>query len=153
MLIGLPVFQELVARRLSVPALAHPSFAGAGRLPEPLLLGRIFRLLGADAVIFANYGGRFSHTRAHCLEVAARLREPWHDLAPALPTPAGGMRPDRVPELYDAFGPDTGLLVGGALLEADDLSAAARSFVQRVSEGAPAARAAERPAALHPETL
>src|SRR5207245_10932009 len=53
-LIGMPVFHELVTVHLDVPVIAHPAYAGAVRVAPPLLLGKIFRWLGADAVIFPN---------------------------------------------------------------------------------------------------
>ena len=43
-----------------------PSFGGAARIAPPLLFGRLFRLLGADAPIFVNYGGRFAYPQADC---------------------------------------------------------------------------------------
>ena len=41
---------------LDVPVLAHPAYAGATRVAPPLLLGKLFRMLGADAMIYPNYG-------------------------------------------------------------------------------------------------
>ena len=29
--------------------MAHPTFAGAARIAPPLLIGKVFRMLGADA--------------------------------------------------------------------------------------------------------
>jgi ribulose-bisphosphate carboxylase large chain len=59
MLVGIPAFIESQVD-LDLPLLAHPAFAGAGRIAPPLLLARLFRLFGADATIFPNHGGRFS---------------------------------------------------------------------------------------------
>ena len=119
-----------VAREAGVPILAHPALAGAGRIAPPLLLGRLFRLFGADATIFPNAGGRFGYSPATCAAIARAAREPWCGLAPALPVPAGGMSVERVPELREAFGDDTMLLVGGSLLVAGDaLEARCRAFV------------------------
>ena len=42
--------------------------------------GTLFRLFGADAVIFPNHGGRFIYTRSTCGAIAARLREPLAEL-------------------------------------------------------------------------
>jgi ribulose-bisphosphate carboxylase large chain len=98
--------------------MAHPSFAGTVQLTPPALFGKLFRLFGADAVIFASYGGRFGSTRAESVQVATWLRQTWGPLRPALPVLGGGMRVARVPELVAAFGPDVVLLVGGNLLEA-----------------------------------
>jgi NAD(P)-dependent dehydrogenase (short-subunit alcohol dehydrogenase family) len=49
--------QALVREHSDLAFLAHPSLAGA-RMAPVALLGRLFRALGADAVIFPNHGGR-----------------------------------------------------------------------------------------------
>jgi ribulose-bisphosphate carboxylase large chain len=137
MLLGLPAFFELVDAHLEVPVLAHPSFGGAARIHPVALFGRLFRLFGADAVIFANYGGRFSYTREVCGALAAALRAPWASYRSAFPTPAGGMRVESAPELVSFFGLDTILLVGGSLLLAeDDLLDRTRAFTESVREAA-----------------
>jgi ribulose-bisphosphate carboxylase large chain len=139
MIVGLPAFADLVDEFPDFVYLAHPSFGGAARITPPLLFGRIFRLLGADAPIFVNYGGRFAYSQAQCGELAAAARAPWGNLLPALPVPAGGMRLDRVDELLDFYGPDTMLLIGGNLLlaEGDALLARAREFVSAVDRSTP----------------
>jgi ribulose-bisphosphate carboxylase large chain len=138
MVVGLPAFRDLVDEFPGFVYLAHPSFGGAARIAPPLLFGRIFRLLGADAPIFVNYGGRFAYPQDECGALAAAARAPWGDLRPALPVPAGGMRLDRVDELLDFYGPDTMLLIGGNLLlaEGDALLARAREFVDKVRAAA-----------------
>ncbi len=136
MLLGLPTFHELVQQHLSVPVLAHPSFMGTPKIAMPVL-AKLLRLYGADAVIFVNYGGRFSYPPADCRTFAETLRMPWHNFAPSLPTPAGGMTVERAPELVEFFGVDTMLLIGGSLLEAgDDLLARSRSFQDAVKAAA-----------------
>ena len=42
--------------------IAHPSMGGAARIAPPLLLGKLFRLIGTDAVVFPNHGGRFGYS-------------------------------------------------------------------------------------------
>jgi ribulose-bisphosphate carboxylase large chain len=115
--------------------LAHPSFLGGftagashGIAPD-VLFGTLLRLAGADATIFPSWGGRFSLTREECLAVAEAARRPLYDLAPALPTPGGGMSIDRAPELLAAYGPDTLFLVGGDLRRGDDPRRAAERLV------------------------
>jgi len=140
-LLGIPAFAELVAERIAVPVLAHPAYAGAARVAPPLLLGRLFRLLGADAVIYPNYGGRFSWSKERCAAIARACRTPWGEVRPAMPVPAGGMSVERVSELVELYGTDAMLLIGGSLLAAGDaLLARTREFVARVS----AARAPQR---------
>ena len=133
MLVGLPVFGEM-RDRVDVALLAHPSFAGASRIAPPLLLGRIFRMLGADATIFPNHGGRFSYSRDTCLAIARAAREPWEGFAATLPVPAGGMTLARVDDVIEEYGVDTMLLIGGGLLTAGDaLLDESRAFVERVA--------------------
>jgi S-methyl-5-thioribulose 1-phosphate isomerase len=132
MLVGIPAFMELQVE-LDIPLMAHPAFAGAGRIAPALLLGKLFRLFGADATIFPNHGGRFSYGRETCLAIAAAAREPWQALRPTLPVPAGGMTVERVREMVDGYGHDTMLLIGGALLSAGArLLEKSRDFVESV---------------------
>lgn len=130
MVSGLGALQELTAEGL--PLLAHPALGGAARIAPEALIGKLFRLAGADAVIFPNHGGRFSYTPQTCAAIATAARAPWGELRSALPVPAGGMTPTRVDEMLTFYGTDVMLLIGGALLEADDLRAAAQAFVRRV---------------------
>jgi len=120
MLLGLPAVYDLTRHHLDVPVLAHPSFAGGPRIRPEALLGKLFRLFGADAVIFPNYGGRFHFTPADCTRIADALRADWPPFRPALPIPAGGMNIERAEEMISFFGLDTMLLIGGSLLEAGD---------------------------------
>jgi len=125
----------LVAREAGVPILSHPALAGIARIAPPLLLGKLFRLFGADATIFPNAGGRFSYSRETCLAIADAARTSWAGLAPCLPVPAGGMSVERVPELRATFGADTMLLIGGSLLAAGDaLAQRCADFVTAVRE-------------------
>ena len=134
MLVGLPAFVEM-RRESGLALLAHPAFAGASRVAPALLLGKLFRLLGADATIFPNHGGRFSYGRDTCLAIAGAAREPWENLRPIVPVPAGGMSVERVPEMIADYGTDTMLLIGGGLLAAGDaLPERSREFARKVRE-------------------
>ena len=134
MLAGIPSFIELRSE-LGLPILAHPAFGGANRIAPPLLLARLFRLFGADATIFPNHGGRFSYSRATCLGIASTAREPWANVRPILPVPAGGMTVERVPEMLSGYGEETMLLIGGGLLAAGvQLLEKSREFVRKVAE-------------------
>ena len=48
MLVGLAVFADLVSAFPDLLFVAHPSFGGAARIAPPLLVGTLFRWLGAD---------------------------------------------------------------------------------------------------------
>ena len=134
LLAGVSTLQALVTEFPDIAFMAHPSFGGAARVAPDLLIGKLFRLLGADAVIFPTHGGRFGYTPETCRRLANTARAPLHDLLPALPVPAGGMALSRVPEILDFYGPDTMLLIGGSLLAArEHLTAETAAFTSRVA--------------------
>jgi len=114
---------------------AHPSFTGGARISPPLY-ARLYRLFGADAVIFATFGGRFGYSQATCRAIADASREPLGDLLPAAPVPAGGLTLRRVAETLDFYGQDTMLLIGGDLLlaEHDRIADETRAFVRAVED-------------------
>lgn len=62
MIAGVANFTALRREFDSIAWLGHPALAGT-QIAAPALLGRLFRLFGADAVIFPNHGGRFSFAR------------------------------------------------------------------------------------------
>jgi ribulose-bisphosphate carboxylase large chain len=133
MVVGLATFHTLVREHPTVAFIAHPSMAGASRIAPALLLGKLFRMLGADAVIFPNYGGRFGYSLETCRHLAQTARGDWEGLRSSVPVPAGGMTPKRVPEMLDFYGADTMLLIGGGLLVARDrIVEETRAFVTGV---------------------
>jgi ribulose-bisphosphate carboxylase large chain len=132
MLVGPAVFEWIVweAHVRGLFVLAHPALSG-GRMAPEFLLGSLFRLLGADGVIFVNHGGRFGAPPESCAALALNLRKAAEGRKPALPIPAGGMSTDRVAEIVRFYGPDVALLISGALYPADGgLDGRARTFVQ-----------------------
>ena len=134
MILGLSNFNRLVRDLPGRACFAHPAMAGAARIAPPLLLGKLFRMFGADATIFPNHGGRFGYSPETCKGIADEARHPWQALKRTMPCPAGGMTIDRVPEILDFYGPDTMLLIGGALLAAGDrLTAEAVALQARVA--------------------
>ena len=118
MIMGFSNFVTLVREHPGVAFFAHPTMAGAARIAPPLLIGKLFRLLGADAVVFPNHGGRFGYSRDTCRSLAHAALQDWDGLRPCVPVPAGGMTPARVPEMLDFYGADIMLLIGGGLLAA-----------------------------------
>ena len=134
MIVGVSNFHRLVREFPDMAFFGHPAMAGASRIAPPLLLGKLFRLFGADVTIYPNYGGRFSYSPETARAVAHAARCDWFGLRRCLPSPAGGMTLDRVPEILDFYGPDTMLLIGGSLLSARDrLTEATAEFVERVA--------------------
>ena len=137
MILGLSNFRDLVDGHPSVSFFAHPALAGASRIDPALLFGKIFRMLGADAIIFPNHGGRFGYSAETCRRIADAARAPWHGREAAIPVPAGGMTTHRVGEMLDFYGADVMLLIGGALLEArEHLREATTAFVAAVHQHA-----------------
>lgn len=135
MVVGLPAFHALVKEFPDTGFMAHPALAGAARIAPPLLLGKLFRLFGADATVFPNYGGRFSYSPETCKALAGAALAPWDGLGPTLPVPAGGMTVDRVPEMLEFYGANTMLLIGGGLLAARErLTEETAAFVRRVAD-------------------
>jgi ribulose-bisphosphate carboxylase large chain len=138
MLLGLPFMAEIVSQHATVPIIAHPSFGGATRIAPELLYGKLFPLYGADATIFANFGGRFAYSRDTCRDLATALTSPSVPyLMPTLPMPAGGIKYENVAEILSFYGHEVILLIGGGLYEAgDDIALRARTqeFVRHVAE-------------------
>lgn len=138
MLLGMPLLAEVVARHAKVPILGHPSLGGATRIAPELLYGKLFPLYGADAAIFANFGGRFAYSRETCGNLARQLTQPTvPGLIPTLPMPAGGIKYHQVADVLSFYGREVILLIGGGLYEAGDdtaLRARAEEFVRHVGE-------------------
>jgi ribulose-bisphosphate carboxylase large chain len=138
MLLGLPTFFEL-CRNACVPVIAHPAFAGALRIAPEALFGTLFRLFGADAVIFVSFGSRFRRSEDECRRIALRLRGPLEGCLPSLPVPAGGIEVESAAQTVRCYGSDAMLLVGGSLQrEAGAILERSRRFVDAVHEAAAA---------------
>jgi len=118
MIAGVSTFHALVRENPGFAFMGHPALTGPGYIAPPFLFGKLFRLFGADASVFANHGGRFGYTPATCAALAKTALAPWGDVKPAVPVPAGGMTLARVPEMLQFYGQDVMLLIGGDLLSA-----------------------------------
>ena len=120
MICGFPAMQALVRDFPDMAFMAHPSLGGAARIAPELLIGKLFRLMGADAVIFPSFGGRFGYSPKTCGLLARNARRTDEGMKAAMPVPAGGMTVERTREILDFYGEDTMLLIGGNLLLARD---------------------------------
>ena len=133
MIMGWSNFSCLVRENPQIAFIAHPSMAGVARIAPALLIGKLFRLLGADAVVFPNHGGRFGYSPDTCRALARAALTRSDVLRPCVPVPAGGMSTARVREMLEFYGADVMLLIGGALLEARaQLERATSAFVAEV---------------------
>ena len=117
---GVSTFHALVRENPDFAFMGHPALTGPGYIAPPFLFGKLLRLWGADAVVFANHGGRFGFTPGTCKALAVTALGPLGDLKAAIPVPAGGMTLARVPEMLAFYGKDVMLLIGGDLLSAGD---------------------------------
>lgn len=135
MICGFPAMQTLRRTFPEMAFFAHPSMGGAARIAPDLLIGGLFRLIGADAVIFPSFGGRFGYSRETCGNLAANARRTGDGMKAALPVPAGGMTLARTGEILDFYGRDTMLLIGGNLLLAGDrITEETARFVRAVGD-------------------
>jgi len=133
MIAGFSNVHRLVQENPGIAFVAHPTMGGAARVAPPLLLGKLFRMLGADAVVFPNHGGRFGYSPDTCRRIAQTALAERDGLRPCVPVPAGGMTTDRVAEMLDFYGADIMLLIGGGLLDARErLVEATSAFVAEV---------------------
>jgi ribulose-bisphosphate carboxylase large chain len=133
MILGLSNFNQLVKEHPGIAFFAHPAMAGAARIAPALLIGKLFRVLGADAVVFPHHGGRFGYSPDICRALARAALQKREQTKACVPVPAGGMSLDRVSEMLDFYGAEVMLLIGGALLAAgEQLSEAVADFVAEV---------------------
>lgn len=106
---------------IALPVLCHPALSGTftvsreNGMSHYLVFSQLPRLCGADAVIFPNYGGRFSFTADDCQSIINGAVVEMDRIAPAFPMPGGGMNEERVPEMLEFYGKDVIFLIGGAL--------------------------------------
>lgn len=122
----------------TLPIVSHPAFSGANVVSPDCgfshraFFGTLHRLMGADAVIYPNFGGRFGFTRGECLSIAEACATDLGGPKAIAPAPGGGMTLARIPEMRDAYGKDVMYLIGGALLREPNLLDACRRLVDAV---------------------
>ncbi|NOV17501.1 transcriptional regulator [Ensifer adhaerens] len=123
----------------TLPIVSHPAFSGANVVsPDTGFSHRCFygalqRLMGADAAIYPNFGGRFGFTREECQSIAKACADDMGGPKAIVPAPGGGMNLSRVPEMREAYGNDVMYLIGGALLQDTDIVSASRRIVEAVA--------------------
>ncbi|NEI73780.1 transcriptional regulator [Rhizobium lusitanum] len=138
-LAGYDVIRTLAADPdFTLPIISHPAFSGANVVSPDCgfshraFFGALHRLMGADAVIYPNFGGRFGFTREECLSIARACSAELGGLKAIVPAPGGGMTLNRVAEMREAYGNDIMYLVGGALLQETSLVEACRRLFAAV---------------------
>ena len=122
-----------------LPIVSHPAFSGANVIaPEigfshAFYYGQLQRLMGVDAVVYPNFGGRFGFSVEECQSIVAGCDADFAGLRPILPTPGGGMSIEKAPGMAKVYGQGVIYLIGGALLsEPDDLEGACRRLAHAV---------------------
>jgi ribulose-bisphosphate carboxylase large chain len=138
MIMGLDTARAL-ASDYELLLMAHPALTGSYTNSEyqgiehGVLLGTIFRLMGADISIFPNVGGRFANQAGDCASICARLRAPLGNLRTAWPCPAGGMHLSNLETMATDYGADSVFLVGGALLgHAEKIRSSTSAFLDEI---------------------
>jgi ribulose-bisphosphate carboxylase large chain len=139
-----------LARKYGLAVMAHPSFSGThfhdpehGMTPA-MLLGRLFRVFGADISVFPNAGGRFTFSDEECRDLAIAMQEPLGDVRPGFPSPAGGMSIERIDSMVASFDHDAVFLIGGALMRhSPDPEVGARAFIAGIETAVATEKAAE----------
>lgn len=130
---------------LALPLFSHPALLGSfvsgtdRGIAQRVVFGQVPRLVGADASIYVNYGGRFAFSREDCRAAAEAAGMPLGRLRPNLPMPGGGMTLDRLPEMYRFYGREIIFLVAGGLYthgpDLEDTSRRFRELAQELSAG------------------
>ena len=137
--LGLDTVRALGARHELV-LMGHPSLTGGltRGLDPSLVFGTLFRLAGVDVSVFPDASGRFGFDPAACRAIHRRLAAPLGGLSPAWPCPAGGLQLHGIEAAGQGYGPDSVLLVGGALLgHAPRVEDGTRVFAERIARSFP----------------
>jgi len=141
-LTGLAALTSLAESSIDLPIMAHPAFSGpytinqnSGIAPD-IYFGKLWRALGADAVIYPNSGGRFSYSVEECQLINTRCREPFSDFKSAFPVPGGGINRESVSDWKKRYGIETIFLIGGSLyLHPEGIETAVREFQKTIDNG------------------
>jgi 2,3-diketo-5-methylthiopentyl-1-phosphate enolase len=142
---GLDAVQALAEADLGVPILVHTAgietftTPTAGGYGHRLLLGRLARLAGADAVLSSTPWAPRPLEMARYRAVLEGCRDDWQGLLPTLPMVGGGIRADHIAPLVDVGGMDLMIGVGGAIQGHPEGTAAGGRAVMR-AVGAAVAR-------------
>jgi len=120
---GLSVLSNLRSSNYKIPIIVHPAFAGSlfmnprHGISAPMLIGGLWRALGADFVIYPNIDGRFSFTEKVCRATADFARNKHIPFRQAFPMPGGGIQRNNVNKWVNLYGKDLVLLIGGSLYQ------------------------------------
>jgi 2,3-diketo-5-methylthiopentyl-1-phosphate enolase len=148
-MVGLDMVQDVVeALDGALPVIGHTAgldlFGGRDGLsvaPE-VLVGRLTRLAGADAVLIGSPWARRSTPEPLWRRMAALLRDEWSGLTPAFPVVGGGVVPEQLGDVVRMLGIDAIVTAGGAINgHPDGAEAGARAMMHALDEAVAAAGA------------
>lgn len=140
--VGLDPLADLAGSEPGVPIFVHTAgvetFTGGSRsgYGHALLLGRLLRLAGADAVLTSTPLATRPLPPPIFEATIDRLRSPWLEVPPSMPVVGGGLRADHAPALYRWLGPNAIIGVGGAIQGHPDGAAAGVRAVLRAIDRA-----------------
>jgi len=138
MLVGFDTVRY-ISETYKIVMIGHPALTGTffhspthGMTPA-VLLGTLFRLIGADILVFPNAGGRFFFTEKECSDLASALKIKLGPIKPSFPCPAGGMSFEKIKDLSKEYGKDSVMLIGGALMRhSPDRAQGVAAFMDRI---------------------
>lgn len=144
--VGLDAVAALAESALGVPIFAHTAgvetLTGPAGFGHALLVGRLLRMVGADAVLVSTpFAPRPLSDRVFRASVE-RMRDPWFGRLPTMPVVGGGLTADHVAALVGALGIDQIINVGGAIQGHPEGAAAGARVVRSAIDAAVAAHAA-----------
>jgi ribulose-bisphosphate carboxylase large chain len=121
-LVGFDVARRLAEwDELGLPIIGHPALIGSYVVSPTngfsfyALFGQVMRLIGMDASIYPNFGGRFSFAPEECRQIVHGCKDSMSHFKPIWPSPGGGMTFDRIPSMKEFYGEDVMYLMGGNL--------------------------------------
>lgn len=136
-LTGLSALTSLAESNINLPLMAHPAFSGpytihsASGIAPDIYFGKLWRALGADAVVYPNAGGRFSYSLDQCMKINDTCRQKFKSFKSVFPVPGGGIDRTSVTDWKTRYGKDTIFLIGGSLYQhPEGIQAAVEEFQQ-----------------------
>jgi 2,3-diketo-5-methylthiopentyl-1-phosphate enolase len=142
---------------IAVPILGHLAFAGAmyaspwTGVSSHLVLGKLPRLAGADAIVYPSPGGTLQFARSKHLRLARALTSPFLGIRTTLPVPGGGLHAGLVPGLTADLGIDYAVGAGGAVHGHSMGAAAGARAIRQAIDAVAAGQTLGEAAPGHPE--
>ena len=110
---------------IALPILLHPTFGGPNVISPTVgfsysfYYGVLSRLMGADAVVFPNFGGRFGFTKEECQQIINGSECSLGHIKQCFPCPGGGMTFDKISVMQEVYKDNVIYLMGGGLYSQD----------------------------------